>query len=567
VNAAETSPSSLGPDPTRLTLGHFLSDVAGAYGPREAIVFEDQRLSYEALRAESLALARGLVGAGVVKGARVALLMPNRPEWITAAFAVGMLGGVVVPLSTFATPPERDHVLRHSDASLLLVQPRLLSRDHLGELVSAHPELAAAPPGRIRCPTLPQLRSVFALEAREGIPDLDALRARGADVEPALVGALCDEVDPADDAFLIYTSGSTGHPKGVIHRHRAAVTQFWRFAELFRLERDERVFSAQPFFWTAGIAMTLGCTLASGGTLLLQQVFEPGGALDLIESERATVAFAWAHQSHAIAEHPTAKHRDLRSLRKASANTPLGKLAGVDGDAWGPGASFGLTETFTLSTSLPADADAELRRSTHGPPLPGMQIRIVDPNTGAVQPVGTPGEIEVRGITLMRGYNKVDPDVLFGADGFFATNDGGWLDEEGHLHWTGRLGDLIKTGGANVSPQEIERVLDRWPALHTARAVGVPHPTLGEIVVVCAVRAPGATPDEGEVRAFMKQHLSAYKLPKRTFFFEEGELELTANEKIRLEPLRQAALARLAAEGVEIDGHRYEAVPPTAPGT
>ena len=564
MSTPDTVTSPPGPDPKRLTLGHFLSDVTAAYGPREAVFFEGRRISYAALRAESLELARGLVGAGVVKGARVALLMPNRPEWITAAFAVGMLGGVVIPLSTFATPSERDHVLRHSDASMLLAQPSLLSRDHLGELVGAHPELARASPGRIRCSALPQLRSVFALEGRAGIPGLGALRALGADVDPSLVEALCDEVDPADDAFLIYTSGSTGHPKGVLHRHRAAVTQFWRYAELFRLAPHERVFSAQPFFWTAGISMTLGCTLASGGTLLLQQVFEPGAALDLIESERATVAFAWAHQSHAIAEHPTAKERDLRSLRKASAETPLGKLAGVDGDAWGPGASFGLTETFTLTTSLPADADARLRRSTHGPPLPGMEIRIVDPHTGRVQPVGTPGEIEVRGITLMRGYNKVDPDSLFGADGFFATNDGGWIDTDGHLHWTGRLGDLIKTGGANVSPQEIERVLDRWPALHTARAVGVPHPTLGEIVIVCAVRAPGATPDEADVRAFMKEHLSAYKLPRRTLFFEEGELELTANEKIRLEPLRQAALDRLAAEGAEIAGHHYAAASPAA---
>ena len=555
----EVSEAPLGGDPRRLTLGRFLSDVADAYAEREAVVFEGRRIAYGELRAEAVGIARALVGAGVVKGTHVALLMPNRPEWITAAFAVGMVGGVAIPLSTFATPEERDHVLRHSDAAVLLAQPGLLSRDYLAELADGHPEIAEGVPGRIRCRALPQLRSIFALSGPGGgaIQSWDELLALGQDVSDELVGELIDEVEPSDDAFVIYTSGSTGLPKGVVHRHRAAVTQFWRFAEQFRLDDDERVYSAQPFFWTAGIAMTLGCTLASGGTLLLQQVFEPGAALDMIESERATVAFAWAHQSHALAEHPSAPDRDLSSLRKASSNSPLGKLAGADGNAWSPAASFGLTETFTLSSSLPADSDPIARSSTHGRPLPGMEIRIVDPESRAVLPDGEAGEIEVRGITLMRGYHKVDPDLVLERDGFFATSDGGHFDEKGYLHWSGRLGDLIKTGGANVSPGEIERQLDLCPGLHTARAVGVPHPTLGEIVIVCAVPTPDEHPTEETVRAFLKEHLSSYKLPRRTLFFAEADLALPANEKIRLEPLREAVLSRLAAEGAEIAGHTY----------
>ena len=558
---AEASDAPLHGDPRRLTLGRFLSDVVSRYGEREAIVFEDRRVRYVQLQNEALEIARGLVGAGVVKGTRVALLMPNRPEWITAAFAASMLGAVVVPVSTFATPTERDHVLRHSDAAVLLVQPSLLARDYLSELSDAHPEIASGTPGRIRCRALPQLRSVFALGSVSdgGVQSFDELLAFGHDVPGALIDDLSDEVEPSDDAFVIYTSGSTGLPKGVVHRHRAAVTQFWRFADQFRLDDDERVYSAQPFFWTAGIAMTLGCTLASGGTLLLQQVFEPGAALDLIESERATVAFAWAHQSHALAEHPSAQDRDLRCLRKVSSDSPLGKLTGATDDGWGPGAAFGLTETFTLSSSLPADSDRALRRGTHGLPLPGMEIRIVDPHTGAVRPNGEAGEIEVRGVTLMRGYHKVDPEVVLGREGFFATNDGGYFDEKGYLHWTGRLGDLIKTGGANVSPAEIDRLLVLCPDLHVAQAVGVPHPTLGEIVIVCAVPAPGARPTEASVRAFLKPDLSAYKLPRRTLFFSEDELELTTNQKIRVEPLREAALTRLTAEGAEIVGHRYGA--------
>ena len=551
----------LGSDPRRLTLGRFLTDVTGAYAEREAAVFEGQRLRYDEVRDEAVAIARGLVGAGVVKGTRVALLMANRPDWITAMFAVGMVGGVAVPVSTFATVEERDYVLRHSDAAVLLLQPSLLARNYRDELLDCHAELARGVPGRIRCPALPQLRSVFVLEGSTtgALQSWETLLELGRDVPASLVDELVREVEPSDDAFVIYTSGSTGQSKGVVHRHRAAVTQFWRFAEQFRLDGDERVYSAQPFFWTAGIAMTLGCTLASGGTLLLQQVFEPGAALDMMEAERATVTFAWAHQSHALAEHPSVSDRDLRSLRKVSSESPLGKVTGAAGRFWSPGASFGLTETFTLSSSIPADSDETLLRTTHGRPLPGMEIRIVDPDTGAALLEGESGEIEVRGVTLMRGYHKVDPDTVLGPDGFFATNDGGHFDEKGYLHWHGRLGDMIKTGGANVSPGEIERVLDRCDELHTARAVGVPHPTLGEIVVVCAVPAPGQQPTPESIRAFMKKHVSSYKLPRRTLFFEQSELEFTANEKIRLAPLRDAVLARLAAAGAEIAGHDYSA--------
>jgi acyl-CoA synthetase (AMP-forming)/AMP-acid ligase II len=381
--------------------------------------------------------------------------------------------------------------------------------------------------------------------------------SQGEDVPEALVSELCSEVEPSDDAMVIYTSGSTALPKGVVHRHRAAVTQFWRFAEQFRFDPDERIYSAQPFFWTAGIAMTLGCSLASGGTLLLQEVFDPLAALDLIESERATVSLAWGHQNAAIADVPGAAERDLSSMRKVGASSPLGKLVGAKDDAWGPAGAYGMTETFTLCSSIPSDSDLELRRGTNGRPLPGMEFRIVDPHSGAVLPAGEPGAIEVRGATLMRGYHKVAPENVFGADGYFGTGDGGHFDERGYLHWTGRLGDLIKTGGANVSPREIERILDRCPEILAGLAIGVPHPTLGEIVVVAAVAAAHASPTEESVRAFLGKDLASYKLPRRTFFFQEAELDLTNNDKVRVEPLREAALARLEAEGALIAGHRY----------
>jgi fatty-acyl-CoA synthase len=157
----------------------------------------------------------------------------------------------------------------------------------------------------------------------------------------------------------------------------------------------------------------------------------------------------------------------------------------------------------------------------------------------------------------MRGYAKVLPELVFDADGWFHTRDGGSLDERGYLHWTGRLSNLIKTGGANVSPVEIEQVLAKHPDLRVAIPVGVDHPTLGEVVVLCAVPARDHGVDEAEIRRFLRERLAAYKVPRRVLLFRADELCYTGNQKVQVEPLRRLALERLAAEGAVIEGHRY----------
>jgi fatty-acyl-CoA synthase len=197
--------------------------------------------------------------------------------------------------------------------------------------------------------------------------------------------------------------------------------------------------------------------------------------------------------------------------------------------------------------------------TTWGRPLPGIALRVVDPLTGEPLPAGREGEIAVKGVTFMRGYHKVLPESYLDADGYFRTQDGGHLDAEGYLHWTGRLGNLIRTGGANVSPLEIEEALGRHPDVKVGIPVGVPHPTLGEVIVLCAVPVEGARLDEQQIRGFLRERLAAYKVPKRVLSFRADELAYTGNQKVQVAPLREAALRRLAAEGAEIEGHRYGA--------
>ncbi len=303
--------------------------------------------------------------------------------------------------------------------------------------------------------------------------------------------------------------------------------------------------------------MSLGATLAAGACLLLQETFDAGAALDLIESERATAVHAWPHQEKALAEHPDAARRHLESVRKVEFSSPLAPLAGIERDEWGTHAAYGLSETFTIASALPARASAESRRGSSGKPLPGMVVQIVDLQTGEPLDEDVEGEIAVRGATLMRGYYKVEPELYLDESGFFRTQDGGWLDKDGHLHWSGRLSNLIKTGGANVSPLEIETALGGYPGLAACLAVGVAHPTLGEVVVLCAVPVEGAALDGEEIRAFLRGRLAAYKVPRRVLLFRESEISYTGSQKIQAGTLRDAALRRLAEERAEIDGFRY----------
>ncbi|HZC92655.1 MAG TPA: class I adenylate-forming enzyme family protein [Mycobacterium sp.] len=537
-----------------LTLPGFLREVTQMYGEREALVWSTPaddvtRWTYAQLWEHAMEVARALRGSGLGKDARVGVLMTNRPEWLAAVFGTALAGGVAVTMSTFSTPPELDYLIRASAISVLLFERTVLTKDFAAILNELEPAIGMSPPGTLESAKYPFLRR-FALigEPVPGIEVWDEFLAHG-DREPReLVEATAASVLPSDAALLFFSSGSTSKPKGILSAHRGVSIQLWRFRRMYGFSPNDRVrgWTANGFFWSGNFAMVLGSTLASGGALVLQSTFDAAEALELMQNEGVNFPFAWPHQWAQLEGAPNWERVDLSSVKFADFKTPIAHHPTVLGEWYEPGHAYGNTETFTITTGYPANTAPEVHAESFGVALPGVTLKITDPLTGSVVPRGEAGEISVKGPTLMLGYIGTPLDETLDAEGFFPTGDGGYLDVSGRLYWQGRLTDIIKTGGANVSPREVDEAMIAHSGVKLAQTVGVPHQTLGEVVVSCVVPHDDVILDTGQLLAFLRQRLASYKVPRHVLFFSQDEVSLTGNAKIKAGDLRELAAKRLA---------------------
>src|SRR5690349_14292396 len=279
-------------------------------------------MTYAELAAESVAVARGLAARGVGKGTRVGLLLPNWPEWIATAFGVWRCGGILVALNTLARPRELAYALRHADVSVLVAVRRFLRHDYVAALAEVAPETTAPRPP-LRVPALPALRDVVWLEPpADGRPvDCAPLVAPGAALSAAWPATLTAEVVPADPATVFFTSGTTADPKGVVHVHRALCRAAGDIGDVLGIVPEDRTWGYLPFFFTGGLVAVALATLARGGRVVLQEVFEAGETLRLLEHERCTVLFAWPHQAEALIAHPRFAETRLTLRKGVGGNT------------------------------------------------------------------------------------------------------------------------------------------------------------------------------------------------------------------------------------------------------
>ena len=529
--------------PVARTLGALVDEMAARQPQAEAVVFRDQRLTYAELRARVDELARALLASGIARGDRVAVLMPNRPEWIIAALATASIGGIVTAISTFSTARELGWALEHSGASALVMVPAFRGREYLAALHELCPELGGNQPGALRSARLPRLHTIVAVDERrhDGVfhpSDLVGLAAR---VTSRAYDAAGRAVTPDDVCYILYTSGSTATPKGVMLAHGGVVANGFAIGERQRLTAADRLWLVVPLFWSFGSANALPAILTHGGAVVLQESFEPGEALALLERERCTVYYGMANMARAMLEHPDRSRCALSTMRTG---LTIGLPEDIELTIAAAGARelcnvYGSTETYGNCAVTDAHDPLAVRLHTQGRPLPGMTIRAVHPETRQPLGAGEVGELCVRGLVTPGYYGSPEQTAsAFDRDGFFLTGDLGLIDDDGRVRFRGRLKEMIKTGGINVAPLEVEEVLLQHPDVTQAYVVGVPDRQKDEIVAAAVELRPGAAADTDALVAFCRERLASYKVPARVVLRQADEFPRTPTGKIHKPALR-----------------------------
>ncbi len=496
----------------------------------EFLVTDNERLTFAEADTASLELADALLASGAGKGSRVGILFPNCAQWLISWLAAARIGALTVPLSTFAPGGELGRLLRHTDVQVVLMGQTIAGHDLVERVQDAVPGLTDSG-AVITVPVAPYLRRIHVW------PDCDRSWATPwprAESAESLVSSAEDEVRPADDLVVVTTSGTTAEPKSVVHTHGSLVRHAYILARHRGVTSTDRIYSPMPFFWVGGLTMVVLQALSTGAAVLAQDVFEAGSTLALLERERATFISCWAQASQAMADHPDFAKRDLSSVRGGTMLEALPPDRRPREPDLTPNL-LGMTETggpHTMvevpDTPLPPDL-----RGSFGIPLPGVvQHRIVDPASGVEAPAGQEGEIQVRGQIVMDGIYKHERHEVFGPDGWYATGDRGWFDDAGHLHFTGRASTLIKTAGSNVSPAEVESVLDSMPEVLHSFVIALPHPVRGQVVGAAVVPAYGARLSVETVVAHARRSLSTFKVPTVIRLMPEDELPMLPTGKV-----------------------------------
>jgi acyl-CoA synthetase (AMP-forming)/AMP-acid ligase II len=514
----------------------MLRDGAERHGDAEAVVDEDARVTYAELRPRVDEAARALIGAGIDPGDRVAMWAPNSTAWIVAALGITSAGGVLVPVNTRFRGAEAAYVLARSGARVLFTVRGFLDTDYPALLRDAGIDL-------------PALRHTVLLsgDAGDGAIDWRAFTDIGAGVPDSGVDARVRALDADDPSDVVFTSGTTGNPKGVVMTHGQTLRAYLDWCDWSGLQTGDRYLIVNPFFHIFGYKAGVLASLMRGATIFPVPVFDPGVVLELVERERITTLPGPPTLYQSLLDHPDRVKRDISSLRlgvTGAADIPVELIRRVREDLPFDRilTGYGLTEAGTVTGSRPDD-DFEHVATTVGVAWPGFEVRIVD-TSGAPVPAGEPGEVIVRGDTVMRQYFD-DPDATaaaFDADGFLHTGDLGTLDGDGYLRIVGRIKDMFIVGGFNAYPAEIENLLLRHPAIAQAAVVGVPDERLGEVGMAFVVPAPGASLEPEELVEWARAEMANYKAPRFVEIIDE--LPVNATGKVVKDELRARAQRR-----------------------
>jgi len=519
------------------TIPGLLDSAAERFGPRQAVVDGDTRISFEHLRVAARHAARAAVAMGVEAGDRVAIWAPNINEWIVAALGALTAGGVLVPINTRFKGREAGFVLQKSRARLLFTVRGFLDIDY--------PKLLKDAEVDTRGIDVVLLRG----EAERDETDWRTFAKHGEEIEESILDKRTGEPDDLSD--IIFTSGTTGQPKGVMTTHAQSLRVFEVWSDIVGLREGDRYLIVNPFFHTFGYKAGILACLMRGATIVPHAVFDAGQVMRRIGEEKITVLPGPPTLYQSILNDSARASLDLSSLRLAvtgAAVVPVELIRRMRDELTFETTltAYGLTESTGTATMCRPDDDAETIANTSGCAIPDTEVRVVD-DRGKEVARGEPGEIVVTGYNVTQGYFE-EPEQTAATikDGWLHTGDIGVMDARGYVKITDRKKDMFIVGGFNVYPAEIENDLLRHEDIAQAAVVGAPDERLGEVGVAFVVPKPNRSLDPNLIISWAKSQLANFKVPRHVSIVEV--LPMNASGKVLKYELRERA-RKLMEEG------------------
>lgn len=538
-----------------LTIGAVLRKTAQKYPAHDALVFPQLsvRLSYKALDAAVDACAKALLAMGVGKGDHVAAWATNVPEWPVIQLGAARMGAVFVTINPAYRANELAYVLNQGDVKALFLIDTFKSSQYHETLCAIAPELAISPAGALHCPDLPKLQLVVNLRGTtpKGMMKWDEFLTSGKNISDETLRRAEAACLPNEAINIQYTSGTTGFPKAATLTHRNILMNAFYVTDCQNISATDRMCIPVPYYHCFGLVMgTLGAVTRGAAMVIPAEYFDPAATLEAIEKERCTTLYGVPTMFIAQLQHETFAARNLTSLRSgimAGSPCPIEVMRQVI-DKMGMceiTIAYGLTEASPVITQTRVDDPVDVRVNTVGRPLPGAQVRLIDPVSGTEVANDEPGELCVKSHGVMMGYynNEAATRDAIDADGWLRTGDLATRNAEGNYSITGRIKDMVCRGGENIYPREIEEFLFTHEAIEQAAVVGLPDTKYGEELCAWVRLKHGSTLKEDEIKAFCKASLAHYKVPRYVKFVEE--FPQTVSGKIQKFKIREQMIHEL----------------------
>jgi len=541
-----------------LTIGDQFDLTAETYPDNPALIARQQntRLTYRELQEQVNQCAKGLLQLGLRKGQRIGIWSPNRVEWCVTQFATSKIGTILVNINPSYRLHELEYVLKQSGCAAIIISPAFKTSNYTEMVQALAPELQHSDPGKLKAEKLPALTTVIRMTS-EKIPGMftwDELMAMGNDVSNEQLATVQREQEFDDPINIQYTSGTTGFPKGATLSHHNILNNGYFVAGLQNLTHEDRVCIPVPLYHCFGMVMgNLGC-ITHGATMVYpSEGFEPLTVLQTVQEEKCTSLYGVPTMFIAELDQPDFAKFDYSSLRTgvmAGSPCPVEVMKKVQTlmNMHDVEICYGMTETSPVSMQTRIGSPLDKQVSTVGQIHPHLEVKIVNPATSQVVPIGETGELCTRGYSVMLGYWNNDEATTAAIDKarWMHTGDLAVMDEDLYVNIVGRIKDLIIRGGENVYPREVEEYLYTHPKISDVQVIGVPDEKYGEAIMAWVMLKPGEQMTEEDVRDYCQGNIAHYKIPRYIKFVTSFPMTVTG--KVQKYQMRQQSTEELGLQ-------------------